>query len=49
MMARVSVRERGFELRDVDVVGGQRDIDEYRHQAVLDDRIDGGREIRRPR
>jgi hypothetical protein len=26
---------------DVDVVGGQRDVHEHRHEAVLDDRVDG--------
>ncbi len=35
-------RKRGFELRDIDVVGGNGDVDEHRDQAVLDDRIDRG-------
>ena len=33
---------RGFELAHIDVVGRQRDIDEDRHEAILDDGIDRG-------
>ncbi len=42
-----AVGHRRFERIDVDVVGGQRDVHEHRHQVVLDDRVDGGREARR--
>ncbi len=41
MTARVFVAAGSLKLRHVDLVGRQRDIDEYRHQAILDDRIDG--------
>src|SRR5271166_1001243 len=35
-----------FELADIDLVGGQRDIHEDRYEAILNDRIDCSREAR---
>src|SRR5258708_18709841 len=35
-----------FQPRNVDVVGGNGDVDEYRDEAVLDDRVEGGGEAR---
>ena len=42
MMALVLRGNRRLNLGRVDVVGGDVDIDEHRHQAVLEDGIDGG-------
>src|SRR5205085_65146 len=39
-----SRRQGGFQLRYVEVIRRYVDIDEHRHQAVLDDRVDRGRE-----
>ncbi len=39
-----AVAAGGFELGDVDLVGGQRDVDEDRDEAVLEDGVDRGRE-----
>ena len=43
MIALVRSETGGFELRYVDVVGGKLNVDKDRHQAVLNNRIDGGR------
>lgn len=36
--------DSGFDLAGINVVGAQFDIDEYRHSAKLQDRVDGGGE-----
>jgi hypothetical protein len=38
-----AIGERGVEVGDVDVEGRDLDVDENGNQAVLDDRVDGGR------
>lgn len=39
--------DRGLDLRRIDVIGAEFDIDEYRNRTELQNRIDGGREARR--
>ncbi len=36
-----TIRERRFQLRNVDIVSWYLNVDEYRHQAALDDGIYG--------
>jgi len=44
MIARVRSRKGRVELGHVDVISRHVDVDEDRHQVVLNDRIDRGRE-----